>query len=159
MIHYQLRCDDGHEFDGWFSDSTSFEKQAKRGLVECPACGSAKVHRALMTPAVPRKGNTRPEPTPAPAAKAKRGRRWPVQNGPNGRMPAQMYAMLQRLRAEIEANCEHVGPRFAEEARKIHKGESEERGIYGETTPEEAEALAEEGINIASIPWVPRADG
>jgi hypothetical protein len=82
-----------------------------------------------------------------------------MQHGPDGRMPAQMYAMLQRLRAEIEANCEHVGPRFAEEARKIHKGESEERGIYGETTPEEAEALAEEGINIASIPWVPRADG
>ena len=74
-------------------------------------------------------------------------------------MPAQMIAMLQRIRAHVEKNCDYVGPAFAEEARKIHRGEAEERGIYGETTPDEAETLAEEGIEIHSVPWVPPADG
>jgi hypothetical protein len=159
MIHYQLRCDDEHGFDGWFADSASFEKQAKRGLVECPVCGSTKVERALMAPAVPKHGTThaaargsddpppKPKKTKAPAKAA------------GGRMPAQMMAMLQRMRREVEANCDYVGGEFADEARKMHRGESDKRGIYGETTKEEAEALAEEGIEVASIPWVPRADG
>jgi hypothetical protein len=74
-------------------------------------------------------------------------------------MPAAVLAMLQRMRAEIEKHCDYVGPRFAEEARRIHAGESEARGIYGEATPEDAEALREEGIGFRTIPWVPRADG
>ena len=74
-------------------------------------------------------------------------------------MPARLVAMLQRMRAEVEKNCDYVGPAFAEEARKIHTGESEKRGIYGETTRDEADALADEGIEIQSVPWVPRADG
>jgi len=74
-------------------------------------------------------------------------------------MPDQLRAMLQKLRAEVETQCEHVGPRFAEEARAIHNGESQARGIYGQATPEQAEALAEDGIEVARIPWVPRADG
>jgi hypothetical protein len=76
-----------------------------------------------------------------------------------GRMPAQLVAMLQKLRAEVEKNCDYVGPALADEARKIHRGEVEERGIYGEATPDEAEALADEGIELRQIPWVPRADG
>ena len=76
-----------------------------------------------------------------------------------GRMPAHLVAMLQKLRAEVERNCDYVGPELAEEARKIHRGDAEERGIYGEATPDEAEALAEEGIELRQIPWVPRADG
>ena len=76
-----------------------------------------------------------------------------------GRIPAQMVSVLQRLRAEVEKNCDYVGPAFAEEARKIHRGESDKRGIYGETSPEQAEALAEEGIEVSRIPGVPRADG
>jgi hypothetical protein len=156
MIHYQLRCAQDHEFDSWFKDSASFERQAKRGLVECPTCGDTKVARALMAPAVPRKSNTLPEPapTPPPPAPVAAGRK-----GAKGPMPAQVVAMLQRLRTEVEQNCDYVGPEFAEEARKIHRGESDARGIYGETTKEEAESLAEEGIEVASIPWVPRADG
>lgn len=156
MIHYTLRCDEGHEFDSWFNNSAGFEKQAKRGLLECPHCGSAKVDRALMTPNVPRKGRvtaealpTPPPPAPAPAAPAMAA----------DRMPDHIRAMLQKLRSEVEKNCDYVGPGFAEEARRIHKGETGPRGIYGETTRAEAEALAEEGIDIASIPWVPRADG
>ena len=76
-----------------------------------------------------------------------------------GQVPAAALAMLQRMRAEIEKNCDYVGPRFADEARKIHAGESEVRGIYGEATKEESEALREEGIGFRTIPWVPRADG
>ena len=152
MIHYQLRCDDDHEFDGWFKDSASFDKQAKRDLLECPHCGTAKVERALMTPSVPRKGRAvairPPEPTgEAPVAVAGEA------------VPAHIRAMLQKLRAEVEKNCDYVGEEFATEARRIHNGESDPRGIYGETTPEEAEALAEDGIEVSRIPWVPRADG
>ncbi len=155
MIHYQLRCRHEHEFDGWFRDSLGFENQADRGLVACPACGDTKVARALMAPAVPRKGERGGSPqlaaeAPAPAAPAKAAA---------GPVPAQMLAMLQRMRAEVERNCDYVGEQFAAEARKIHRGESVKHSIYGESTPEQAEALAEEGIEVSQIPWVPRADG
>jgi hypothetical protein len=154
MIHYDLRCGQDHGFDGWFKDSAAFEKLAKRGLVECPHCGDTKVDRALMSPAVAKRGSLPvsvpmpAEPPPAPPAAVA-----------GGVLPDQMRAMLQRMRAEVEKNCDYVGPQFAEEARKIHRGESDKRGIYGETTPEQAEALSEEGIEVSRIPWVPRADG
>ena len=155
MIHYNLRCDDGHAFDGWFNSSASFDKQAKRGLLECPQCGSARVDRALMTPSVPRKGRITAEPALAPAPVAKPEAAAVVAE----HVPAHIRAMLQKLRAEVEKNCDYVGPEFAAEARRIAKGEADARGIYGETTPEEAEALADEGIEVSSIPWVPRSDG
>jgi len=157
MIHYQMLCDQDHEFDGWFNDSAGFEKQAKRGLIECPACGAKKVRRALMTPAV----STRDAPEPKPPVPVQQvlPPAPPAQPQPGAPLPAQMLAMLQRMRAEVEKNCDYVGPKFAEEARKIHRGEVEAHGIYGETTPDEAETLADEGIDIHSIPWVPPADG
>ena len=154
MIHYNLRCADGHEFDSWFNSSASFDKQAKLGLLECPHCGSAEVDRALMTPSVPRKGRITAQPTP-PAPLAKPAPSAMVAE----RVPDHIRAMLQKLRAEVEQNCDYVGPDFAREARRIAKGEADARGIYGETTPDEAEALADEGIEVSSIPWVPRADG
>lgn len=156
MIHYNVRCQHGHEFDGWFKDSAGFDKLAKRGLVECPTCGDTKVARALMAPAVatrevaPRQEILPPAPPPAPPTQ-----QMAMTGGP---VPAQVRAVLQRIRAEVEKNCDYVGPDFAEEARKIHHGESEQRGIYGETTPEQAEALKDEGIEFSRIPWVPRAD-
>ncbi len=168
MIHYQLLCASGHGFDGWFRDSASFETQAKRGLLECPSCGSAKVERALMTPSVPRKGNARrPAPEPVPATVP-----GPMAPGTNAALadppalppakqvslPAEARALLQRLRAEVETSCDYVGADFAEEARRIHLGDSPQRPIYGETSPEEADALAEEGIPTTRIPWLPRAD-
>ena len=157
MIHYQLRCAEDHEFDGWFNDSAGFEKQAKRGLIECPTCGATKVTRALMAPAVATRDTPDPKP-PVPVQQVLPPAVPPaVQSGMP--MPAQMIAMLQRMRTHVEKNCDYVGPGFAEEARKIHRGEVEERGIYGETTPDEAESLAEEGIEVHSIPWVPPADG
>ena len=151
MIHYQLRCRQSHGFDGWFNDSASFEKQAKHGLIECPECGDTSVERALMAPAVAKRESlpvpvAAPQP-PAPTEKAA----MPV--------PAQMLAMLQRMRAEVEKNCDYVGPDFADQARAMHRGEAEAKPIYGETSEEQAESLADEGIQVAKIPWVPRADG
>ncbi|MCS6853897.1 MAG: DUF1178 family protein [Elioraea sp.] len=154
MIHYALRCEAGHEFDGWFKDSATFEKTAARGLIECPFCASTKVSRALMAPAIAT--GRREEPASEAAAAPT-----PVLPGKavGGPIPPALYAALARLRAEIERTCEYVGPAFAEEARRIHVGAAERRGIYGEATPEEAEALREDGIEVQSIPWVPRTDG
>jgi hypothetical protein len=146
MIHYQLQCGSGHAFDGWFRDSAAFEAQAAQGLISCPECAATDVTRALMAPSVARGAAP---PAPPPARKA-------VAGAP---MPDQLRVLLQRLRAEVERNCDYVGPHFAEEARRIHNGESERRGIYGEATDAEAEELDAEGVRIARIPWVPRADG
>ncbi len=155
MIHYQLRCSADHHFDGWFRDSAAFDAQAERGLVSCPACGDTAVNRALMAPRI-KKGapvvdaSGAPDAVPAPAAAPEKA---------GVAVPDHVRAMLQKLRAEVERNCDYVGPGFADEARRIHRGESDKRGIYGESTPEQAEALADEGIEVARIPWVPRADG
>ena len=173
MIHYTVRCSHAHEFDGWFKDSAAFDRLSRRGLVECPTCGDTKVERALMAPAVATR-EALPVPLPAPAPPAPQVPRQPQgqpqgqppqaqPSGPmamaGGAIPDQMRAMLQRMRAEVEKHCDYVGPEFAEEARKIHRGESDKRSIYGETTPEQAEALSEDGIEFSRIPWVPRADG
>ena len=165
MIHYQLRCSRDHEFDGWFRDSDAFARQAGAGLVECPRCGDVTVNRALMAPALSRKGNARSPvvdqagaPTQPPPAAPRPAVSTEAMSA-LAAMPDQLRAMLQKLRAEVETKFEHVGDRFAAEARAIHNGESEQRGIYGEATPEQAEALEEDGIEVARIPWVPRADG
>lgn len=160
MIHYDLRCGSGHEFDGWFKDSDAFATQAKAGYVQCPVCGGTEVSKQLMAPAIPKKGRSRvkeaPPPAPAPAAAPPDQAMVQSAGGP---VPAQVVALLQRMRAEVERHCDYVGKEFAEEARKIHRGESDSRGIYGETSEADAEALREEGIEVARIPWVPRADG
>ncbi|MEO9189350.1 MAG: DUF1178 family protein [Acetobacteraceae bacterium] len=154
MIHYQLRCGQDHEFDGWFKDSAAFDKQAERGLVACPTCGDVKVARAMMAPAVAtRAAEPRRPPPPVPATD---GAKTGAVAGP---MPDHMRAMLQRMRAEVEKNCDNVGERFAEEALRIHHGEAEPRAIYGDATPEQAEGLADEGVRVTRIPWVPRAEG
>lgn len=156
MIHYQLRCSQDHQFDGWFKDSAGFDRQAGAGLVECPQCGDTRVNRALMAPAL---SKARPVVDAAGKPEA------PVPVKPDAPhtvagagLPDHVRAALQRMRAEVERNCDNVGPAFADEARRIHRGESERRGIYGDSTPEQAEALAEEGIEVARIPWLPRAD-
>ncbi len=161
MIHYQLRCQRDHEFDGWFKDSAAFERQAARALIQCPECADTKVSRALMAPALPRGAKAPPEPAAArpdaPPAPAPSPAPSPAEVA--ARMPDRLRAALQRMRAEVERHCDYVGPAFAEEARRIHNGDAPPRGIYGETTPEQAEALEADGIGFARIPWVPRADG
>ncbi len=127
--------------------------QASRGLVECPVCGGTKVNRALMAPRIAKARTMldaagQPETPAAPPDIAKQA----------VALPDSVRAALQRLRAEVERNCDYVGPDFAEEARRIHRGESDRQGIYGESTPEQAEMLADEGIEVARIPWLPRSD-
>ncbi|WP_043340288.1 DUF1178 family protein [Belnapia moabensis] len=155
MIHYDLRCGAGHDFDSWFKDSEAFAAQSKAGFVECPVCGSKDVSKRLMAPAIPKKGRTRakeaPAQPPAPVAAAPAA-------PPPPPIPAQMVAFLQRIRAEVEKSADYVGRDFAEEARKIHRGESERTAIYGEASDADAEALRDEGIEVARIPWVPLAD-
>jgi hypothetical protein len=179
MIHYDLRCGDGHIFDGWFRSSAAFDQQAASGLIDCPICASTVVSRALMAPRLGR-GAAAPviegsaveaaaasgADADAPASGNAVARVEPDSAGSGAMvvggaqaMPDQIRAVLQRIRAEVEQRCDYVGPRFAEEARAIHKGAQPRRPIYGETTPDQAEALADEGIEIARVPWVPRADG
>ncbi len=158
MIHYQLCCDADHEFDGWFKDSDNFDRQAARQLVSCPVCASTKIRRALMAPGIRKKAGI----AAVIEAESSSETAAPAQQLPSRRaggiMPDQVRAALLKLRAEVEKNCEYVGPDFAEEARRIHNGEAEPRGIYGESTEAEADALADDGIAIAQIPWLPRAD-
>lgn len=166
MIHYQLQCSQAHGFDGWFKDSAGFDKLAKLGLIECPECGDKAITRALMAPAVAtRRAVPPPPPVTAPAAESQPpSPGQPTQVAVSGEavgrpMPDQVRALLQRMRSEVEKNCDYVGGAFAEEARRMHHGESDKRSIYGETTPEQADALTEEGITFSRIPWVPRAEG
>ena len=155
MIHYDLRCGAGHDFDSWFKDSEAFAAQSKAGFVECPVCGSKDVSKRLMAPAIPKKGSNRakeaPPQPPAPAVAE-------APPAPPPPIPAQMVAFLQRVRTEIEKRADYVGRDFAEEARKISRGESERTAIYGEASDADAEALRDEGIEVARIPWVPLAD-
>jgi hypothetical protein len=143
MIRYDLICDKGHEFDGWFSNSASYDKQAKRGLVECTHCGTTKIKKQIMSPGIPSKSNKKSEPSVRMSA------------GPVDPRAEAMVQMMRDYRKHVETNAENVGKNFAEEARKIHYKETEERGIYGQTSSEEAAALIEEGIEIHPIPVLP----
>jgi hypothetical protein len=159
MIHYALRCAAGHEFDGWFSSSASFDAQATSGLLDCPLCGNAEVRRALMAPRV----NTRPAAAPQQTPESTKAVAVPAAapaptSTAVAALPDQVRAVLQRIRAEVEQKCEYVGPAFPEAARRMHLGDQPARAIYGEATADEAAALAEDGIDVTRIPWVPRAD-
>lgn len=149
MIRYRLKCDRRHEFEGWFASSTAFDRQAKRGQVTCPRCGTHKVEKALMTPRIS-KGTKRKrvEKTPAPPA---------AQQQETHRLAAhgELATAMRKLRAEVESKSEYVGERFSEEARKIHYEEAPARGIYGEATRDEARALSEEGIEFFPLPILP----
>lgn len=141
MIRYALKCQDGHAFDSWFRDSAAFDTLAGAGQVTCAICGSTQIEKTIMAPAV---GGTR-KGDPAPEA--------PLSGPAN---PAQ--EALAKLRKHLEDNSDYVGKEFVAEARKIHDGEAEERGIWGEATREDAKALAEEGISVAPIPWMSRTN-
>lgn len=132
MIRYALRCEKGHEFDGWFRSSDAYQAMRDAGQVTCAHCGSAQVEKALMAPAVP-------------AEKARL-------DAP--RNPAE--AALEQLRQHVEQNSDYVGLSFAEEARAIHEGRSPGRAIHGEARPEEARRLIEDGVPVAPLPFIPR---
>ncbi len=139
MISFNLRCDNDHVFEAWFKDSKTFDAQAKKRQVECPVCGDRKVAKAVM----------------APNIATSKGRAATKDDTPT---PVEVRDALVKLREHVEANAENVGDRFPEEARKIHYGEVEERGIYGNATDEEAKELTEEGVKVAKLPWIERTD-
>ena len=164
MIKYQLICDKSHEFEGWFGDSAAFESQQGSGLLTCPVCGSADVRRALMAPnlASPKTRKTdlaeqqpsaQPEPQPQPQAPQQASAALPPAAA--GKMQ-ELMSEMRALQTKIREECRDVGNDFAEEARKIHYGEVEPEGIYGQATAEEREALDEEGIEIMDMPWLPK---
>ncbi len=153
MILYRLRCRDDHEFEGWFRNAAAFDDQRESGALECPVCGTAEVGKALMAPNIATRAagtgeaNDGPTAAPVPAAEVQAMH-------PAAHHAAELKRRLRELRRVVEQNCDYVGDRFAEEARKIHYGEADAHGIYGETTPEETERLKDEGIEFGSIPWV-----
>ena len=175
MIKYQLICDQNHEFEGWFQGSAAYDDQAANGLLRCPLCDSDQVKRALMTPnlASPKgrkltassAADHLPATEPAASVPAASAPVPPSHAAAPGRAPviraeqAQAYgaalAELRQLRQKIINGCRDVGDNFAEEARKIHYGEAEAEGIYGQATTEERESLKDEGIEIFDMPWVP----
>jgi hypothetical protein len=147
MIRYNLVCAKGHEFESWFAGSAAYDKQARRGLVECPLCGSTKVEKALMTP---RLAGARKSTPAAPAA--------PEPQAPVAMISPQeqeLRTKLRELREHLVKNAENVGQQFPEEARKMHYGEKEHRSIYGTASPDDAKALHEEGIAFAPLPVLP----
>jgi hypothetical protein len=156
MIRYRLRCEKRHEFEAWFASGAAFDRQAKRGQISCPKCGTAKVEKALMTPSISKGTRRRRVEKPAEPAAAPAPAAPPAQPDVH-RLAAhgELAAAMRKLRAEIEAKSEYVGPRFPEEARKIHYEEAPPRGIYGEATREEAQALSEEGIEFFPLPGLP----
>jgi hypothetical protein len=148
MILYQLQCDGDHAFEAWFRDSAAYDIQSGRGLLACPICDSEKVSKALMAPSIGRSTGERDEhPVPARAD---------ITDGQVMSGAVELRAQLADLRQKIEASCDYVGPGFAEEARKIHYGETDPHGIYGETSQEEAKALKDEGIEFGAVPWLPK---
>src|SRR5512138_3386973 len=153
MIVFDLKCRKEHVFEAWFPDSASFAEQAAAGKVLCPVCGSRKVAKALMAPNVAT--SKKPAPVPRPAEAGRRESVAVAEGAPGGVGAGELRRLLRELRSHVEQNCDYVGERFAEEARKIHYGETDPRGIYGETSDAEAEALADEGIEVARVPWLP----
>lgn len=140
MIKFTLRCEGGHEFEGWFRDNASFDEQAGKGVLTCPVCGDAGVTKSIMAPSVRTSEH-------AQAARAEQ--------------QAKMAVFMQQLRAaheHVEKNFENVGERFAEEARAIHHGDKEKRDIFGQATSEEARELHDEGVSFALLPPLPKID-
>lgn len=148
MIVYDLSCDVGHRFEGWFGSSSDYEDQRARGLLDCPHCGSREVAKAPMAPAVPAKGNQRAEHLPAAPQPA------PQQQAANLPMPPEMvraFAALAKAQAEALKQSAWVGDKFAEKSRAMHYGEEAPAPIHGQTSLAEAKALAEEGVPIAPV--------
>ena len=170
MIRYTLICNKRHEFESWFANSAAYDKQAKRGLVACPLCGSTKVEKALMTPRLARadtsaaqKQAALPVPPPAHVPAAAGAVPSPAPAATEAATPVAMISpqeqefrrKLKELRDHLVSNAENVGPRFPEEARKMHYGEADHRSIYGIASPQEAKELHEEGIEFSPLPVLP----
>lgn len=146
MIVYDLCCDTGHRFEGWFGSSGEFASQQARGLIACPHCGSPQVVKAPMAPAVPRKGNRA-------TIREGEGKSAPVAGGAPPPEVAQALQKLAEMQADALKSSKWVGEKFAEESRAIHYGEREAETIHGKATPKEAKELLDEGIKVAPLPF------
>lgn len=133
MIRYALICDNEHAFEGWFASSADYDDQQARGLLECPVCASLEVRKQIMAPAVSGTKRTVRETEPA-------------------KMQAMMMEAAGRIRRHVEENFDDVGDAFAREARAIHEGRAEDRGIYGQASPKEVRELVEDGVPVAPLP-------
>jgi len=173
-----LQCSQGHSFEGWFGSQDDYDAQSARGLVACPVCNDSQIIKLLSAPRLNLGHGVAPEeshrPTPAPAAatagsaqaKVAQGGKAPVDESSDvpvadlhrlvesmdSRSLQQVQAAVLNMVRQVMAHTEDVGTQFAEEARKMHYGESEERNIRGQATREETEALLEEGIEVMSLP-------
>ncbi|PWL19695.1 DUF1178 domain-containing protein [Falsochrobactrum shanghaiense] len=137
MIRFSLHCDHGHEFEGWFRDNADFDRQAEMQLVSCPVCNSPHVGKSLMAPAVST-SRTKEKMTLA-----------------LGDAQKQALDEMRELSRKVRENADYVGDKFAEEARKIHFGETEARGIYGEASREDVSSLLEDGVEVMPLPIFP----
>jgi hypothetical protein len=158
MIRYALNCAKGHSFESWFQNSSAYDKQARQKLVTCPVCGTAKVEKEIMSPRV--SGSRRREEAPAPRNETTREK---TNDQANEKTPVAMVSprerelrkKLKELREHLTRNADYVGPKFPEEARKMHYGEIDHRSIYGEASPDEARKLQEEGVEFHPLPVLP----
>jgi hypothetical protein len=146
MIQYALKCSNGHTFDSWFQSAAAYDKLASAGMVTCAVCGCSEVEKAIMTPRVRPARNAEARPlAPTPEAETI-----------DVAAPApDVEKVLTELRRKVEENSDYVGKDFASEARKIHLGDAPERAIYGEAKPEDAQALIDDGVPVAPLPFVP----
>jgi hypothetical protein len=170
MIVFDLCCPESHVFEGWFRDSAAYEAQTAAGDLSCPICGSHDIAKALMAPNIPAKGNAKDERRALAQMQPEDSEgeilsetmaSTPALSPGEGPSPELFAAAMKALRAlhkDIEKNCDYVGENFAEEARKIHYGETDPRGIYGEATPDEARELREEGVEVMALPRPPQED-
>ncbi|WP_323035880.1 DUF1178 family protein [Pararhodobacter sp.] len=133
MIRYTLKCDQGHDFESWFASATAFDSLLKGGHVACVECGSVRIEKALMAPAVALT-------TTKPAAPG----------------PHNTNQKLAALRREIEENADYVGNRFVAEARAMHLGDAPDRPIWGEARLDEAKALLDDGVSVMPLPFLPK---
>ena len=136
MIKFDLKCDNDHIFEASFDDSSSFEKQRKKKLIDCPYCGSSSIFKSVMAPNISSKSNS--------LIKQKRNQE---------KVFANYNQQIKKLKDELERNYTYVGNNFPEEARKIHYGEKEDKPIYGEATEKESKDLIEEGIPLLRLPF------
>lgn len=158
MIRYALICEKSHAFEVWFKNSTDYDQQRNRKLVSCPACGSTKLEKAIMAPALGRSSKSKSISVPAPAEPAPAEASQTEAKAPVAMMSPQereLRGKLKELRDHLTKNADNVGEKFPEEARKMHYGEIEPRSIYGEASPREAKELHDEGIEFHPLPVLP----
>ncbi len=156
MILYELRCANGHNFEAWFRDSGTYNSQAKSGEVECPSCSDTVIEKAPMAPRLSGvgAGKSALADAPAPATDAPKS---PAENRAR-EVAKEILTAMKKVHDHVGENCDYVGDKFADEARAIHHGDAEDRGIYGEATSDEAKELEEENIPVQRLPFGPRRD-